>query len=142
MTEQTTETPPVPDVSEGRRLLTEATEGPWQVDLRDRIATSWERTADVDGVTWIDRPFVASTDSGMEDVPDAEQDAANASLIVWFRNNAAALLDAVEAVQRVRDLHIDDGHGDLGPRCAHCSRLLGGEIEWPCSTIRALDGVS
>lgn len=136
MTEQTTETPPVPDVSEGRRLLTEATEGPWQVDLRDRIATSWERTADVDGVTWIDRPFVASTDSGMEDVPDAEQDAANASLIVWLRNNAPALLDAAEAVQRARALHKRIEEGVAVGFCTRC------DYYWPCPTIRALDGVS
>lgn len=65
--------------------------------------------------------------------------AADARLIALMRNNLAALLDAAEAVARVRALHQPeecdcqncDGEGMRCPECVG---------HWPCPTFRALKG--
>lgn len=54
----------------------------------------------------------------------------------------ADLEEAQAAIQRVRELHREvEGPGFT--YCKHCDRIGGGifgTCEWPCETIRALDG--
>lgn len=50
--------------------------------------------------------------------------------------------DHQDAIGRVRALHV---RVDLAPDalttvCAHCCDSYGGVVDWPCPTIRALDG--
>lgn len=105
VTEQTTETPPVPDVSEGRRLLTEAAEEPWVQEPNTHAGRVWVQRAPLHHGKDCE-PLFAFRDLGTKRNDDERLEAyrqreADASLIVWLRNNAAALLDAAEAVARV-----------------------------------------
>lgn len=80
---------------------------------------------------------------------DAHFDKANATHIAAFDPpTVLTLLDRVEAaeqaVQRVRELHvpIDVNVYQLGivPNCEYCYERSMDDSEYPCSTIRALDG--
>lgn len=67
---------------------------------------------------------------------DETQCNADAALIVTLRNHAAEIADALEGVQRVRELHQPaDIDKAFATRCAVCQTR-----QWPCPTIRALDG--
>ena len=48
-------------------------------------------------------------------------------------------LAALEAVQRVRELHAP-WTSETGTWCEHCEDVFDASIRWPCSTIKALDG--
>jgi hypothetical protein len=111
-------------IQEGRRLLQEATERPW------------DRCRDDDGAVSIGTggnlgEVIAWMREGLD---------ADSSLILWAVNNAEALLDVAEAVQRM----IPDAHHELwdedGIACdpAHdglCSRIL--EVERALARLKA-----
>lgn len=79
-------------VSEGRALLAQATEGPWI-----EYDTSMMHIA----LTWPNNVRVLATMTDI-DLPAGVRSSANRRLIVWLRNNAETLLDAVDEVERLR----------------------------------------
>lgn len=117
------------DIAEGRCLDGLATHAPWFV---------WDR-----GVGYLlaldpngDRllPEGLRTDFGLRE--DAE-------LAVWARNRLPALLDAAEAVARIKALHVPtNGHN---PDCEcgippHANRSCTEcRTAWPCATVRAIN---
>lgn len=98
---------PGPDVEEGRRLLAEATDGPWAFYLGDLwcgvTADELERADAIyaTGVAFSDEAedIYERSDHVFHGDPKRPEDAA---LIVWLRNNAETLLDAVDEVERLR----------------------------------------
>ena len=68
-------------------------------------------------------------------------------LIVALRNNAPEIIAALEAVERVRELHVpvdecpEWGHVATPHNCPNLLTICESDAEeWPCPTIRALDG--
>jgi hypothetical protein len=68
-------------------------------------------------------------------------------LIVTLRNNAPEIIAALEAVERVRELHVpvdecpEWGHVATPHNCPNLLTICESDAEeWPCPTIRALDG--
>lgn len=141
------------DVNEGRRLLAEATKGPWEYFPNTGPYLQWiqGRTGVEGAVGW---EAVRDVFTLTEEYETSGFEEADADLIVWLRNNAAALLDAVEKVEAARALHQPSGRwynenglsltrpyggekpGDPGTYqvCRGCNAHV------PCETIRALDG--
>jgi hypothetical protein len=69
------------------------------------------------------------------------------ALIVALRNNAPEIIAALEAVERVRELHVpvdecpEWGHVATPHNCPNLLTICESDAEeWPCPTIRALDG--
>ncbi|NCL73749.1 hypothetical protein [Rhodococcus sp. YH1] len=73
-------------IAEGRRLLDEATPGPWRV----------QRDATYDHMNGEVETYSVAAEGGFLD------DAADAELIVWSRNNLPALLDRLERIELER----------------------------------------
>ena len=138
--------PDLTELTELRRLLNEVTQPqPWTTE---------------NGIDW-ESCIVAADD---EVVAEADHDVVN--LIVAAVNALPALLDAAEALERVKALHYeadnDDRrtpvceacHGKAGvhecgcwadedrqPVCGHCNEgRKGASAPWPCLTIRTIDG--
>ncbi|HEX9565120.1 MAG TPA: hypothetical protein VF981_14150 [Gemmatimonadaceae bacterium] len=116
------------DTSEGRALLAAATaEGEWAAVGNDIGVVIW--SSDGPG---LDGPVM---------IGNAHRD--DAAHIVWLHNNAEALLDAVDAVGRVRALHrASDALNDGSRVCLSCHAYTGFAEAYPCPVIRALDGES
>ncbi|MEU2106432.1 hypothetical protein [Nocardia sp. NPDC019255] len=77
-------------LTEGRALLAEATEGPWEADSSE----IYRANAYEDGTgrrVWVGETCDVDNDS----LGDA-----NAALIVWMRNNLADLFDHIDTLQR------------------------------------------
>ena len=114
-------TSPTPDLAELRRLAEAATPGPWAA----RYGVSWEAR-------------VCATTGSLADVDST----ANAELIAAAVNALPGLLDAAAErdalaakVERVRALHFGEYVEDEDQnRCFECGD------DWPCPTIRAIDG--
>ena len=113
--------------AELRRLLDEATPGPWH---------AWDRGIGYEVHTEVEHNPIRcdSLNSGFRETFGGP----NAQLIVAAVNALPALLDAVDerdalaaAVERVRELHKPEGIHRFCSMCAY--------RPWPCPTIRALD---
>ena len=128
------------DRTELRRLLDEATPGPWEVE---------------ESQIWgPDGAFVAAVRWGggaITDLPDALLIAAAVSALPDLLDQ----LDAAEAaLARVRELHASSGtaesqgygaHGTYGfiaPYCTGCEASDEYAVVWPCPTIAAIGGES
>lgn len=120
------------DVNEGRRLLAEATKGPWEYFPNTGPYLQWiqGRTGVEGAVGW---EAVRDVFTLTEEYETSGFEEADADLIVWLRNNAAALLDAVEKVEAVRALSVSwraaTDPGDPAPTvhevCDELDRTLG-----------------
>lgn len=119
-------TPDRLDVAALRDLHEKATEGPWGAanehgDLGPGVMPAW-CVSRMDGKKWLyDVAYL---------VP-GEQEQADAEFIAAARNALPALLDAYEAVERVRALH---RQVRLSPSVSECVICL---HEWPCDTATA-----
>ena len=131
----------MPDPIELRRLLDEATPTPWELAFRDPA---------MNGEHWVTRHqgrpgiCIAGFSYGHA--------SGDADLVAAAVNALPELLDAAEALERVKVLH----HPTPAPTSMHyhcepseCDQAGDGELrdecdncrEWyPCSTIRAIDG--
>lgn len=153
-----------------RALADKATPGPWTVghlshwdfDGRqvpqssvrrpDRVAITWD---DHGGDVFVpaDAEFIAAARTALPalldalDQAEAERDAARGYIseletAVQSRNDVIKHRDT--RIKAVRDLHVPDRPLDKYPDCVECT--INGyceddtPIEWPCPTIRALDG--
>lgn len=143
-----------PDTTEARALMAGATEGPWEVMVSDSGHSKYEFDVCVITVDMGDEIFgmdaLARLGNERHGMDDGHADAA---LIVHAVNHLPEYVEAVEAVERVRELHRpikstkdDEWDADTMIRgrtyCAACSDS---EFDWPveykdCPTIRALDG--
>ena len=119
------------DLTELQRLLDEATPRPWHLDSNGDSGIYTE-------------PQPSPTSS---DVATAYFDA-DERLIVAAVNALPDLLDAAEALERVRALHYTH---ECVPLDFHCFIVFGGgcaavgtcatcRVSYPCPTIRAIDG--
>lgn len=126
------------DVTEARRLLEQATPGPWRWDI-DIKGPGWQAGNLVAGP---DKPWWAPEGATLILGPyerescSLEGTEADSALIVWLRNHADILLTAVEQRDRVLELHrsIVDEDKPAGDNlyCAECA------LAWPCPTTRLL----
>lgn len=124
-----------------RELAENATPGPWEVDRMGDLVSVPGREKDRHG-----GHIFIGTATG-----DATASDEDTEFIAAARNAVPALLDMLDqaeaerdraqaALDRVRELHqhggstLGDGLEDHTPVCADCLE------EWPCDTIRALDG--
>jgi hypothetical protein len=87
-------------LSELRRMLAEATPGPWR---QNPYGVIWidEPTIRRAGGRWLARAQIASVTGIPDDLPDTHV-SDNAALIVALRNAAPALLDVVEAARELQ----------------------------------------
>lgn len=76
------------DIEQGRRLVEDATRGPWE-----SVRTSPDRG---DHVRMVEGPVVRADGRKFIPIIAAVAPVADADAIVWLRNNATALLDAAE----------------------------------------------
>jgi hypothetical protein len=107
-----------PDLAEGRRLLAEATVGPWTPDAWG----IWQGAVGR-GVRLFDA----------DDARDADAD-----LIAWLRNNAEALLAAAQERDRLREAlaaEVCEKPDGIGDSCLHWIEPYGQE---PCNACRWL----
>lgn len=157
------------DRAELRRLLSEATPGPWkaegsQVRGPDRVLVAAAREYS----TTVDRPdalIITAAVNALPDLLDALEKAET------HRDSLAATLIEVQRekrllVERVRELHYASdndsartprceecqgragahpcgcwAYEDRQPVCGHCNASgLGQRVPWPCPTVQALDG--
>ena len=92
-------------MSDLRKLLDEATLGPWEIT--DRKITKHGGAYDlISGLTWDDFARVAVRFD--DDEADDAEGLANARLISMTPDLAAALLKAEEALEEIADRHIPD----------------------------------
>lgn len=138
-----------------RALANAATEGPWEVHgsligigrAKPDFGQTW-------GLRWRqDIEFICAARTAVPQLLD-QLDAAEQrirDLTQESRDERAACLDQMEQVRirdarikAVRELHVPDSPLDEYPDCAECT-IHGyceddAPVEWPCPTIRALDG--
>jgi len=140
----------VSDTTEGRALLAAATPGPWEwvgdsFDDEPHVCphdSEWcDHGPDLETVAklpaWDDGSISPDTNvlsAFGYDASGINIKSADANLIAYLVNNAPAMLDALVAVERVRELHgrVFDAPGL--PTCRECM------CDYPCPTRETLDG--
>jgi hypothetical protein len=133
-------------IAEGRRLLAEATPGPWEIDdERSRYEGGRYLNGDLiadddDCIHGIHGPggaAIVKTDCGV--YPPERPDAA---LICWARNNLPRLLDGLQGLTAERDTYRDelkarDGHQAAEWMGARLHRQLIGEVTTERDALKA-----
>lgn len=84
------------DIEQGRRLVEDATRGPWE-----SVRTSPDRG---DHVRMVEGPVVRADGRKFIPVISAVAPVADADLICWLRNNATELIDAIDEVVALRNV--------------------------------------
>lgn len=84
------------DTNQGRRLVEDATRGPWE-----SVRTSPDRG---DHVRMVEGPVVRSDGRKFIPIISAVTPVADADLTCWLRNNATELIDAVDEVVALRNV--------------------------------------
>lgn len=156
------------DLDELRKLAEAATPGPWLIDsVREETDFGSYSVHGIKGVAptrWYSDSDMAHTALDTLDYPDAEFiAAANPQVILELiervrqatsdsktvnevlRNIIERLTAerdaALAAIERVRAVHRKDARLPDWPECTHCTvGMLQDPVDWPCDTIRALDG--
>jgi hypothetical protein len=139
----------VSDTTEGLALLAAATRGPWEwvgdsFDDEPHVCPhgeSWcDHGPDLETVAklpaWDDgsiSPKVNVLSAFGYDASGVNIKSADANLIVYLVNNAPAMFDALDTIERARRIHWHDG----GRAVSGCDA---DGCAYPCPTIRALDG--
>lgn len=120
-------------LTEERCIIEAATDGPWEAtDLRN--AEDGNRDC-----IWVNQQSEATYSTV------AEMDADEGLQIIWGLGDAEFIAHARTAlplrnaqVEAVLQVH----HETMGGACSECEEISGREIEWPCTTVRAIEEAS
>jgi len=133
-----------------QKLAEAATEGPWETNGCDLISTPLknryqsaedvlpgeehpdydmlaERVTDLENAMYLGETTLISTDDKERAWTDARFIAAARTEVPWL---SAALLEALDTIDKAKRLHFDKGNGF----CYDC------DSGWPCPTWQALNG--